>query len=129
MRIVDRKTFLTLPVGTAYCKGREPPTWIFEGICFKGEPMDDGVDDWREIDHAWVDADDSNQAFDRLDEMLATGRSYPMQDSQCRDGLFDQNIVFIIFDIEDLYSWLDDIYYAILAATRIFAGGQLDTKK
>jgi hypothetical protein len=86
-----------MPSGTIYCKGTK---WAFEGICIKGASI--GGIDWYEHDPAWVDADDSGQAFDRLEAMLNTGASFPMQDSECRDGMFDKENIFLIFERDDL---------------------------
>jgi hypothetical protein len=97
MRCVDRKTFLSLPAGTIYCKGKQ---WFFEGLCIKGDSI--GDIDWYEHDPAWVDADDSGEAFDRLEKMLTAGASFPMQDSECRDALFDKEAIFLIFERDDL---------------------------
>ena len=97
MRCVDRKTFLMLPAGTIYCKGEQ---WVFEGLCIKGDTVNEV--DWYEHDPAWVDADDSGQAFDRLEMMLKNGVSFPMQGSECRDGMFDEDAIFLIFERDDL---------------------------
>lgn len=100
MRVLNRKAFLMLPIGTAFCKGKE---WFFEGLAFKDETIVAGEHgDWYEADPAWVDGEDSGECIDRLIEMLATGASYPMQNSICRDGLFEPDDVFLIFEREDL---------------------------
>lgn len=96
VRIVDRKTFLSLPAGTAYCKGKK---WYFESLAFKGESL---PNDWLYIDPAWVDANDSGEAFDRLEEMLESNVSYPMETDCRRDGLFDEAAVFMVFEDNDL---------------------------
>jgi hypothetical protein len=105
VRVVDRKTFLALPPGTAYCKG-EP--WCFEGLAFKGETC--GTNDWWRLDPAWVEGEDSGQCFDRLEEMRARGASYPMQASEARDGLFDAGAIFLVMERDDLLTlrgWID----------------------
>lgn len=96
MRIVNRETFLTLPEGTAYCKGKR---WAFDGLCFKG---DSRGNDWSYIHPEWVDANDSGEAFDRLEEMLSQGASYPMNTAYGRDGCFDDEDIFMIFEADDL---------------------------
>ena len=107
MRVVDRKTFLALPPWTAYCKGTQ---WEFNGICFKGETIGN---DWYEHNPAWVEAEDSGQAFERLDDMLKNGASFPMDNSECRDGLYDDDAVFLIFERADLEVLRDCIEQAI----------------
>lgn len=104
MRCVDRRTFLTLPIGTAYCKGGK---WHFEGLCFKGETLGN---DWYERDPAWIAMPDSGECFVRLEDMLANGASHRMQTSECRDGLFDEDAIFLVLergDLEALRGWID----------------------
>lgn len=105
MRVVHRDTFLMLPAGTIYCKGTR---WIFGGLNVKHENF--GQNGWYAADPAWVDGADSGECFDRLEEMLAKGTSYPMQDSICRDGPSDAEAVFLIFERADLLilrRWID----------------------
>lgn len=96
MRVVNRETFLKLPAGTVYAKG---VPWSFNSLCFKGESLGN---DWYEHDPAWVEANDSGEAFDRLERMLHQGASYPMEDAEGRDGLFDADAIFLIFEKADL---------------------------
>lgn len=111
MRVVDRKTFLALPPGTAYCKGAK---WYFNGLCFKHENA--GTNDWYGFDPAWVDGNDSGECFDRLEEMAERGASYPMQDSISRDGLFDADALFLVFERDDLLRLREMVDEAIAAA-------------
>ena len=109
MRIYTRADFLKLPPGTAYCKGKR---WHFTGLGFKGESLDN---DWYETDPAWVDGYDSGECFGRLEEMLATGASYPMDDSECRDGLFEPDDLFLVLekdDLRQLRKWVDTAIHA-----------------
>lgn len=109
MRVYTRQEFLKLPEGTVYCKGQP---WAFGGINIKGETIaasDGRLIDWYYLDPEWIDAHDSGEAGARLDEMLSTGASYPMQDAIGRDGCFDENEVFLVYedaDIQKLVGWL-----------------------
>lgn len=96
MKVVDRKAFLALPEGTIYCKGVQ---WDFHSLCVKGETWGS---DWTYWCPEWIDANDSSEAMNRLDEMLATGASYPMDDAYGRDGCFEEDAVFLIFEPDDL---------------------------
>ena len=96
MRIVSRKIFLTLPAGTAYCKGKP---WVFEGLSFKGNSYSN---DWSYLHPEWVDANDCGEAFGRLEDMLNAGASHPMATAYGRDGCFDDEDVFMIFEASDL---------------------------
>lgn len=111
MRVVDRKTFLELPEGTVYCKGEE---WSFDGLTFKFETC--GTNDWWSMDPAWVDGKDPIECVDRLEEMKNDGASYPMQISIGRDGCFDKDAMFLVFEREDLLKLRDLIDKGISAS-------------
>ncbi len=107
MRVVNRKAFLALPEGTIYCKGEE---WVFEGLCIK--ERNSGENDWYEYDPAWID-EDSSTCFDSLSEMLESGASRPMQDTICRDGCYDDDAIFLVFERGDLLKLRDRLNVAI----------------
>lgn len=96
MRVVNRKTFLTLSVGTIYCKGSQ---WAFDGLCIKDDSLDN---DWIYLNPAWPSAHDSGEAMDLLERSLETGSSFPCEDAYGRDGSFDDKDVFLIFERADL---------------------------
>lgn len=96
MKIVDRKTFLAMPAGTIYCKG---VPWAFDGITIKGSSL---TNDWSYLDMAWPSAFDSGEASQILDSSLQDGTSFPCEDAFGRDGCFDDEAVFLIFEKEDL---------------------------
>ncbi len=100
MRIINREEFLKMPVGTIYAKGK--PLY-FSGLTIRGDTVSDV--DWQTIDPAYIGGDsivDSGAAFDALQDMLKNGASYPMQDAWCRDGMFDDDDIFLIFERPDL---------------------------
>lgn len=107
MRVVNRKTFLSLPVGTIYCKGFE---WTFESLCVKGETLE--FNDWFLLDPSWID-EDSSTCFESLGEMLERGTSRPMQDTICRDGCYDDGAIFLVFEKADLHKLREMIDTAI----------------
>lgn len=118
MRIYRRSEFMTLPAGIIYCKGKP---WHFDGLCIKGETIVHGdgmAGDWCYCNPAWVDAHDSGEAAYRLEEMLATGASWPCEKDDSRDGCFDEDDIFLIFEAGDLM-WLEErIKDAIGLATK-----------
>lgn len=104
MRVVDRKTFLRLPAGTIYCKGHP---WVFGSICVKADSL---ANDWIYLDPAGPSAHDSGEASDLLEQSLATGSSFACEDAMGRDGCFNEEDVFLIFeraDLESLRSYID----------------------
>lgn len=96
MRVVNRKAFLELPPGTIYCKGIQ---WAFDGICIKEDSL---ANDWVYLDPAWASAHDSEEAVHLLEQSLKTGSSFACEDSYSRDGCFDDEAVFLIFEEPDL---------------------------
>lgn len=108
MRIVNRKDFLALPVGTIFSK-YEP--CIFEGLCIKEESrFFDGLDDgcchddfyFISIDDSIFGAD-SGDRIDRLTKMEKQGTSYPVElDLIGRDALFEKDQLFAIWEKQDL---------------------------
>ena len=96
MRVVDRKTFMKLPAGTAFQKGKP---WVWGGLCFKSDQMDN---DWLYQQTDGIDAKDSGEMFAGLDEMLATGASYPIETALIRDGCFDEDDLFLIYEVDDI---------------------------
>lgn len=110
MRVVDRKTFLTLPAGTIYCKGTP---WAFDGLCIKGDSL---PNDWTFLDPAWPSAFDSGAAGDLLDKSLADGSSFASEDAYGRDGCFDDSEVMLIFEPADLWALRGRIDFAISVA-------------
>lgn len=100
MKIYRRKEFLTLPEGVLFCKGKP---WYWETPCIKGDTLTNTtVGDFSERQLCWVDANDSGEAFNRLDLMLETGASFPMEEAYGRDGCFDEEDLFLVFEKADI---------------------------
>jgi len=111
MKILSRADFMELPAGTIYAKGQP---WCFGNINIKGDTIYTPKPiDWCYLDPCWIEAHDSGEAGDRLDEMAATGASYPMQESFGRDGCFDDDDLFLVFERDDLVSLLDHVSNAL----------------
>lgn len=98
MRVVDRKTFLTLPAGTIYCKGVQ---WAFDSLSIKDDSLEN---DWIYLDMAWASAHDSGEAVDILARSLEAGSSFACEDAFGRDGCFNDDAVFLIFEPADLWA-------------------------
>jgi hypothetical protein len=107
MRVVDRKSFLALPPGTIYCKGVR---WAFDAMCIKDDSLEN---DWIYLNMAWPSARDSGAAVDLLDKSLETGSSFACEDAFGRDGCFDDDAVFLIFEMDDLLALKNRVETAI----------------
>lgn len=96
MKIINRKNFLNLPEGTVYCKGKR---WYWEQLSVKGESLDN---DWYYLQIDQIPAHDSSEWVDNQERMLETGESMPIQITKSRDGLFEDDDIFLIYEEADL---------------------------
>jgi hypothetical protein len=96
MRIYNKKDFLTLPIGTFFAKGEK---WSMNGFCIKGESLEN---DFYYTDLISIDFCNCRELSDRQEEMLEKGISYPINESEMRDGCFCDEDIFLVFEKEDL---------------------------
>lgn len=98
MKIIDRKTFLTMPAGTVFSKYQPN---VFGTLQIKGETIwnDFFVQDIAEA----IRCSSSDEFFDILDEAQETGVSVQL-DFNCegRDGEFDEDQWFAVWDNNDV---------------------------
>jgi len=103
VRLLNKTEFLKLPEGIVYVRGGR---WFFNGLTIKGETVThySGSEprDWYEIDITQIKHSDSGQHFDRLQEMLDSGKSYPLEISSCRNGLYEDDDLFLVYEKADL---------------------------
>lgn len=108
MRLVDRKTFLTLPAGTFYCWGAQ---WWFGPLCIKGENALPPQWWYRSLDG--IDADADMQLFDRYEAMLAADARWPLNESENREDRVEDGELFLIYEAADLLALRSAIDQAI----------------
>lgn len=96
MKIINREEFLKLPDGTVYCKGKR---WYWEQIAVKSASYDN---DWRYLQLDQVPARDSGEWIENQERMLETGESMPIQITDTRDGSFDMEEIFLVYEEADL---------------------------
>jgi hypothetical protein len=103
MKIYSRKDFLELPDGIFFSKGVK---WCFDGFCIKVATLKDRFG--ANVDFFYQDLFDCNtQGYedfsDGFDEMLHKGISLPLHlCSQKRDGMFNDDDCFMVFEKGDL---------------------------
>jgi len=98
MRVVNRSVFLSLPAGTIFCKF-EP--LIFGDLLIKGETSSNDFM-YQSIADA-VDYENTDHFVDLMDKAAKDGASVAMDfDCQSRDGLFDDNQLFAIWERQDV---------------------------
>jgi hypothetical protein len=110
MRLMKRQEFMQLPPGTLFSPMLQK--WVFGELSIKGETWDLGneVGDFLELGLNWIDGDDTGQVCDRLDEMLADSSvSYPLQSAYGREGLFDNTMVYLVYEPADVAALLSEL--------------------
>jgi hypothetical protein len=105
MKIVDRKTFLSLPAGTLFSK-YEP--CVLDDLCIKGESRlpsgdNDPGDFWEQQIAGAIDAVNSGDYSEKLFESQEHGTSIKF-DFYCegRDGLYDAAQLFAVWEPDDV---------------------------
>jgi hypothetical protein len=102
MKIINRKQFLALPEGVLYAKFNP---CIFGDIAIKEESLSN---DWYYQDLLELDVNDSGEWADTLFEGMEKGTSITMDfDCVSRDGLFDEEQLFAVFEKEDVISLIE----------------------
>lgn len=107
MKIINRKEFLNLPSGVIFSK-YEP--MIFGDICIKGETLHNDFYCQRIKDS--IDCNDSNEFHDILDSAEKEGKSFDIDlESEIRDGMFDENQLFVVWENEDIIKLINRLNY------------------
>ncbi len=104
MKIVDRKTFLALPPDTVYAKF-EPH--FFGPLTIKCKTI--GKDWYYQALACAVACDSSIEFNDKMDAaVIDKALSLPMDfNDEFRDGLFDENQLFAVFEDADVEALVD----------------------
>lgn len=101
MKIYNRQDFLKLGV-CLYCKGSQ---WAFYDMCIKTESIFDangkGIDFFYQ---SLCDIEKQNgiELTDEYEEMLKTGASKQINKSTSRDGCFDDDDIFLVYELKDI---------------------------
>lgn len=100
MKIYRRDEFLKLPAGTIFAKGKPQ---YFESLSVKADSLPNDFI-YRQL--VWFDSHgDTGDEFDqglRFDAMVEIGASFPMEQSYGRDGCFDNEDLFLVYEHADL---------------------------
>lgn len=114
MRIFSRTAFMDLPEGVLFSKGQP---WFWDGLNVKGETLihNGKAIDFGERSLLCIEAHDSGDLISRYELMHLRGASFPMEDAYGRDGCFDDNDLFLVWESEDLSELLAIINRAMQA--------------
>lgn len=84
--------------GTLFCEIKQ--RWAIGEIRVK---LDTIGEDFVELNLNEIQARDSTEWFETLEEMADQGSSCPIDlDTTCRNGLFDEGALFMIYEADDL---------------------------
>jgi hypothetical protein len=97
MKVYNRKEFLKLPPGVFFTSG---PQWAFSGFYKKGETVGDV--DFYQTSFEFIEFKSSNDFTDMLEDSLKNKTSYPINQTEAREGLFDDDMMYLVYDKEDL---------------------------
>ncbi|MFA6132514.1 MAG: hypothetical protein WC869_00705 [Phycisphaerae bacterium] len=106
MRLVDRKTFLSLPSGTVYAYGRPH---AYSGWQVKLDTCPNGRD-WLfdDLGYGALDNESTGDFVDKMDAMLEKGASFPMEFHQTdRDGCFSEDDLYVIMERADIHQLIE----------------------
>jgi hypothetical protein len=112
VRIVTREQLMAEPIGTLYCH-YEPR--VFGQILIKGEtlwPEEEGYSgDWYE--QQLVELGDSREMDEKLTSAEDHGKPFDLEfDLPCRDGEFDHDQLYAIFEEKDHQELLNRLFQA-----------------
>ena len=104
MKIVDYKTFISMPEGTLYAEYK--PCYFGE-LYVKGETINDG-NDWflSRTKESWQG---DEQFVDQCELMVAGNELRGDYDIQERDGMFDYNRMFLVYDKTDIQDLINHL--------------------
>ena len=123
MRIVKRQELMTLPAGTLYANvytSGKSSGFLTRGLSVFGgalHEVDGRAYDFTERDVASVETADDAQQFERSTGLLA-GSSYPVNTGYGRDGMFDDEDQYFVYEESDIESVLADVLPAYPTAAQ-----------
>lgn len=108
MKMYSRQEFMKLPEGTIFSSG---PQYGFSDIQIKGETWEV---DFLESSLVNIDSFNHDEWSDRMQKMHEKCASYPINKDYGREGLFDNEMVYLVYEKEDLEYMIEKFKEAIL---------------
>ncbi len=98
MKIYSRTEFMKLPEGIIFSSG---VPFAFSDLLIKGETWEiDFLE--SSLVGVGIDSFSSEEHADRMDEMQEKGTSYPINSHFGREGLFDDEMIYLVYEKQDL---------------------------
>ena len=105
MKIVNRPQFMELPPGTLYRKFITEFAFEELEVKFESLPSEKNPEygDFVCMPLSDIDWNGPNGMFDRLEDMMEKGASYPLDlDCAGRDGCFEREAMFLVYEKDDV---------------------------
>lgn len=96
MKIYKRADFLKLPIGVIYSKGKRN---YFDSFMVKTKNLEN---DFCYRDLMWFSSENEGDQLNKFDKMIDEGISLPINYAISRDGCFDEEDLFLVYEKEDL---------------------------
>ena len=104
MRLLSRDEFLKHPAPCVYSVSWGVNSMCFEGPLLKTENLEN---DWYYMDFKTWENDGSHSYNDNFDQMLINKASFPIEDIVGRDGMFDYDCVYLVYDDSDVRKMIE----------------------
>lgn len=105
MKIVPRAELITMPKGTLFAEVLENGTYSY--LCIFGG-YGTGPD-FIERSIMAPESTGTEEYLERLEAMREQGASFPVNEDYGREGLFDDNLKYLVFEPADIASIIADI--------------------
>jgi hypothetical protein len=119
MKLLNRDDFMKLPKGVVFCKGKP---CFFEAMQIKGNTLyrDDGsAFDFMALELCMFETNSSDDFADTYFRAIESGLlERSINKTECRDGFFDSEDNFLVYDLADLCELRSLINEAIKIAKR-----------
>ena len=109
MKIYNRKGFLEQPAGTIFCKyglAGIKQVGFADSFCIKGDSF---INDYFCVDLCEIDSFSSEVRIDLLQKIVSEGISVPMNMDSQREGLFEKDGYFLVYEENDLQQLMNII--------------------
>jgi hypothetical protein len=104
MKIINRTQFLALPAGTVYCEFRPHH---FDAFMVKGVKMGNDFEEIPLTDQMKLAEDE--QWVDKILEVMDGAEAQMDFDSSSRNGFFDADALFAVWDMADIRGLIDKL--------------------
>lgn len=104
MKLLSRDEFLKHPAPCVYAVSSGINDLCFEGPLLKTENIEN---DWYYMDFKTWENSCSQEYFDNHGKMLINKEGFPLDESVGRDGMFDDDCIYLVYDNSDVRKMIE----------------------